>query len=195
MSTINPEGVSGSPPSSAPERAVLEWVQRFVVGLDLCPFAEHSLMSGAIRTVLAPGDAESLLATVVREAERLVASDTSSGATTLILMCQADGSVRVGADFDAYLDLLAMAEDLLEKLGFAGQIQLASFHPDYVFADADKADPANWSNRSPIPLLHLLAEDAVTAAIEHHTDPEGIPERNIQRLRALGLEGITSKLT
>lgn len=173
-----------------PERAVLQWVERVVVGLDLCPFAGHSLQCNVVRTVIADGDVEAVLTVIAQELERLVRQDPASGATTLVLVCGPDGRSALAADFDDYLDLLAMAEDLAESLGYSGRVQLASFHPDYIFADAVADDPANLSNRSPVPLVHLLLEDAVTAAVAHHPDPEGIPEQNVARLRELGAENI-----
>ena len=190
MSTIEPDSSCHPGFRSATEQAVLDWVERFVIGLDLCPFARHSFESDAIHTTIAPDDIESALTTLALELERLVVRNAASGATTLILLCREDGSAGVAADFDDYLDLFAMAEDLVEVLGYSARVQLASFHPEYVFADVDMNDPANWSNRSPVPLIHLLLEDAVTEALEHHPDPEAIPERNVKRLRALGLEGM-----
>lgn len=178
------------PAVSAPEQAVLDWIERVVVGLDLCPFASRPLAAGSIRTLIAPGDTESVLTTVADELASLVAQDRAAHPTTMILLCQSDGAPGIARDFEDYLDLIDMAEGLIEALGYEGRVQIASFHPDYLFADADADDPANWSNRSPVPLVHLLREDAVTAALEFHEDPEGIPQRNIERLRALGIEGI-----
>ncbi len=165
---------------------VRDWIRDIVIGLDLCPFAHRSVEAGALHTVLAPGDLESVLTCVAAELAHVAGQDATTGATTVILVCAPDGSASIAERFDDYLDLVAMAEDLSESLGYAGRVQIASFHPDYVFADAPPDDPANWSNRSPVPLLHLLLEDAVSAAVAHHPDAEGIPERNIETLRTLG---------
>ena len=94
------------------------------------------------------------------------------------------------AGFSEYLDLLALAEQAVSEAGLSGVIQLASFHPDYCFAGAPADDPANFTNRSPYPMFHLIREDALEAALASYRHPERIPERNVQRLRALGLEGI-----
>ncbi len=177
-------------PVADPKQAVLRWVERVVIGLDLCPFAARSLKADAIRTVFADGDLESMLTCIAKECERLSTQDAASGATTLVLLCGPEGQATLAANFDDYLDLVAMAEDLGDSLGFSGRVQLASFHPDYVFAESRAEDPANLSNRSPVPLVHLLLEEAVSAAVAHHPDPEGIPDRNVANLRELGAESI-----
>jgi hypothetical protein len=97
-------------------------------------------------------------------------------------------------DFDDYLDLLEIAEALLADRGYEGTFQLASFHPDYVFADAEPDDPANFTNRSPYPMWHLLREAGLERALEHHPDPEGIPARNVEAMRELGHEALSEAL-
>jgi len=91
------------------------------------------------------------------------------------------------ADFDDYLDFLGLAEALLSDQGYEGIYQLASFHPDYSFEEAALDDAANYTNRSPYPMLHLLRESSLEQAIAHYPDPENIPERNIALTRELGL--------
>jgi hypothetical protein len=86
--------------------------------------------------------------------------------------------------------MLALAEQAVGEAGLTGVIQLASFHPDYRFAGARADDPANFTNRSPYPMFHLIREDRLEAALASYRHPERIPERNVRRLRALGLEGI-----
>lgn len=172
---------------------MLEWIEGVVIGLSLCPFARHAMDSGAVRTVLADGDLESVLTALAAEMDRLAAQDTGSAATTLLLLCDEHGDSRIAADFDDYLDLVALAQDLLDALGYGGELQMATFHPQYVFDDAPPDDPANLSNRSPVPVIHLLLEDAVTAAVAHHSNAEGIPERNVALLRRLGTEAILAR--
>lgn len=92
------------------------------------------------------------------------------------------------ADFEDYLDLVGLAEDLSVEQGYEGVYQIASFHPQYCFAGADENDPANYTNRSPYPMLHLLREDSITKAVDHYIDPEGIPERNIAFAQEKGLK-------
>ena len=87
-----------------------------------------------------------------------------------------------------YLDLVEMAEDLIEEEDYEGVYQVASFHPDYLFAGSDSEDPANYTNRSPYPMLHLLREESIEKALEHYSgDPDEIPERNIRFAREKGL--------
>lgn len=96
--------------------------------------------------------------------------------------------------FDDYLDLLALAEALLEDLGYAGVLQIASFHPQYQFEGTELNDVSNWTNRAPYPILHLLKEESVSKAVDAHTDPDAIPENNIRTLDKLGLNGVLSLL-
>ena len=93
-------------------------------------------------------------------------------------------------DFDDYLDMLEVLDDALIKAELEGVLQLASFHPDYLFADAPDNDPANYSNRSPFPTFHLIREDSLQDALENYDQPELIPENNQKKLRALGILGI-----
>ncbi len=90
-------------------------------------------------------------------------------------------------DFSAYLDLVEVAEKLIEKEDYEGVYQLASFHPQYCFAGESPEDAANYTNRSPYPMLHILREDSITNALENFPDPESIPEKNIAFARNKGL--------
>ena len=92
------------------------------------------------------------------------------------------------AEFEDYLDLVELAEALSVELGYEGIYQIASFHPEYCFGGADENDPANYTNRSPYPMVHLLREDSISRALEHYADPEGIPDRNIALARTKGLK-------
>lgn len=91
------------------------------------------------------------------------------------------------ADFEQYLDLVELAEALAADQGYDGIYQVASFHPDYCFADSDNDDPANYTNRSIYPMLHILREDSITNVLENFPDPEGIPQRNIDFAQRKGL--------
>lgn len=101
--------------------------------------------------------------------------------TTLIVFADAYAS------FDDFLDLAAIADDLLIEQGYEGIYQLASFHPDYCFADEDPTDAANYTNRSPFPMLHLIREASIEQVLQHYPEPEAIPQRNIALTRQLGL--------
>ncbi|WP_280539016.1 DUF1415 domain-containing protein [Chromohalobacter sp. 11-W] len=165
------------------------WVANFVVAHDVCPFAGREVRRDSLRYVVAgDADPERLLHTLIEECQRL--DGEPSIETTLMILPEGL------ADFDDYLDLLGVAEALLEAEGYAGIYQLASFHPDYVFENevfentdfegvaAD--DPANYTNRSPWPMWHLLRERSVEAAVANHPAPESIPEENVASLREMG---------
>lgn len=167
--------------------AVEHWIDSIVVGLNLCPFAGSTRRSGALRIAVAGGSTlEEALQTLSDEASRLETG--GADATTLLVFSQGFD------DFDDYLDLLALGEALLEDLGFEGSVQLASFHPRYQFEGTQVEDVSNWTNRAPYPIVHLLQETSVAKAVAAHPDPEGIPDRNIDTLRQIGLPGILQLL-
>ena len=165
--------------------ATRSWVKSVVVELNLCPFARSVFQRDLLAVrVLNAGDTQFWLEAIVEEAQKLadISMASRNDATTLVVF--AAGL----ANFDDFLDLTAMAEALLDSLGFDGTVQIASFHPNYQFAGNDYADASNYSNRSPYPMLHLLREESVSQALVKHPDPAGIPIRNINRLRELGHE-------
>lgn len=154
------------------------WVEDFVVRHELCPFAAGPLKAGAVRFVVCEAAAPGLiLDALLAELERL--DPAASPATTLLVLPQGP------ADFEDFLDLLAAGEALLEDCGYAGRLQLAAFHPAWVFAEADPEDPANAVNRAPHPTLHVLRWEDVRRAVDHHPDTAAIPTRNAALLRSL----------
>ncbi len=156
-----------------------QWIETVVVGMNFCPFAKREMRRNTVRFITSPEpDIESILLQLIDECIHL---DTDDGTQTTLLILP-EGF----AEFDDYLDLTGLAEDLLADRGYEGVYQVASFHPDYRFADADADDPANYTNRSPYPMLHLLREDGLEAAIASYPDPNAIPENNIAKARALG---------
>ncbi|MFP5373918.1 MAG: DUF1415 domain-containing protein [Gammaproteobacteria bacterium] len=167
-----------------PVAATRRWLERAVIGLNLCPFAKAVHVRNQIRYVLSGATTpEALLRELTRELEFLDAADPEMVETTLLI------HPRVLTDFLDYNDFLDDADAAVEALGLEGEIQVASFHPDYVFAGSDPDDVANCSNRSPYPMLHLLREDSVARAVEAHPDPDAIVERNIETLERLGHAG------
>lgn len=159
----------------------LDWVRQFVVGLSLCPFASAPLQAGLIHVRVSEAqDEEALAADLITEVEELLARSRAERETTLLVHPQ------VLQDFDAYLDFLEGMQPLWEEAGLEGLLQIASFHPDYRFADSPEDDPANASNQSPYPMLHLLREESVSDVIDRHPDPDGIPKRNVKLLRHMG---------
>jgi hypothetical protein len=165
------------------------WLERFVIGLNLCPFAAAPFR--AERIAYATCDATSLEAiyrAFLATLHDLLTADPQEQETALLILTQGL------TDFDAYLDALGLMEQALDEAGLVGVIQVASFHPNYRFANAAADDPANYTNRSPLPTFHLIREDGLAAALESCPRPELIPARNIQRLRELGVGGIRALL-
>jgi hypothetical protein len=164
-----------------PEKRVEQWVNDFVIALNLCPFASTALKRQSVNIVVAGSRAvEACLQQMVDEADKLVSDDQQ--ATTLLVLPEGY------EDFSDYLDLLSMANALLESIELDGIIQIASFHPQYQFEGTQLNERGNWTNRAPYPILHLLTEQSVSTAVELHPNPEGIPDANIQRLEAMDFE-------
>jgi len=160
------------------------WLERAVIGLNLCPFAKAVHARGQIRWVLSDATTpEALLETLGEELLWLRDASPEEVDTTLLIHPQ------VLADFLDYNDFLETADALVESLGLDGVLQVASFHPDYQFAGSAPDDVENFTNRSPYPTLHLLREDSVSRAVEAFPDPEVIVERNVETLRKLGADG------
>lgn len=164
--------------------ATRTWLEKAVIGLNLCPFAKAPHLGGRIRYAVSVAETpDELRADLVDELETLAAADPEEIETTLLI------HPRVFADFLDYNDFLEVADETLEDLDLVGEIQVASFHPRYQFAGTEPDDIENYTNRSPYPMLHLLRESSVDAAVAAFPDTEQIYERNIETMRALGHEG------
>lgn len=160
------------------------WIEQCVIGMNLCPFAKAVMVKGQVRIVVSDASTEdALLHTLGEELLYLRDTPASEVDTTLIV------HPEVLTDFHDYNDFLGRADDLVESLDLTGDIQVASFHPDYQFADTASDDASNNTNRAPFPILHLLREDSVSRAVEAYPDPDVIIERNIATMRTLGNEG------
>lgn len=164
--------------------AMRQWVEKAVIGLNLCPFARAVYAADRIRYVVSDATTiEALLEVLAAELEVLAEADENQTETTLLIHPQVLG------DFLDYNDFLEMADMLVEELGLDGMLQVASFHPQYQFAETESDDIENCSNRSPYPTLHLLRESSVERAVAAHPDTEQICRDNIKTLRQLGREG------
>jgi len=164
--------------------ATREWLEKAVIGLNLCPFAKAVHAGNQIRYAVSDAQTpEALLVDLGRELQMLAAPDRTDVETTLLI------HPRVLVDFVDYNDFLDIADAAVEELGFVGTIQVASFHPQYRFADTEPDAIENFSNRSPYPMLHLLREESVERAIAAFPDVARIPERNIETLRSIGHDG------
>jgi hypothetical protein len=157
------------------------WVDQVIVQFNLCPFARREVEQETIHYHVEPSaDLARQLQTLLQLLKQL---DTNTDiATTLLVLPEGVD------DFDDYLDLVDYAERLLELEGYDGIYQLATFHPHYQFADSDADDAANYTNRAPYPMLHVLREESVANALASYTKPERIPERNIDFARQKGAE-------
>jgi len=160
------------------------WVERAVIGLNLCPFAKAVHAKGQVRYVLSTAaDEEALLAELCSEMEKLVAADPGDTDTTLLIHPQ------LLNDFLDFNDFLGAADEALEQLGLEGVLQIASFHPQFQFAGTDADDVSNATNQSPYPTLHLLREASVDRAVAAFPQAEAIYENNMRTLEALGADG------
>ena len=160
------------------------WLERAVIGLNLCPFAKAVHAKGQVRYVLSAATTpEALLEQLA--GELLLLRDTPAAQVDTTLLVHPD----VLGDFLDYNDFLDQADALVAELGLEGVLQVASFHPQYQFADSEPGDIANYTNRSPHPTLHLLREDSVERAVAAYPDPDAIIDRNIQTLTDLGRSG------
>ena len=163
------------------KKVVENWVKNLVIDLNLCPFANPVYKKDQISYELCEGlDFSDSLQFVCDQLILLSQTEKEEIATTLIILPDFD------EDFDAYLDLLYAADNILERIGLRGVLQLASFHPLYVFEGADKDDPSNYTNRSPFSIIHIIREDDVERARSMYKDVDLIPERNIQTMNKLG---------
>ena len=160
------------------------WVDRAVIGLNLCPFAKAPQAKGLVRYVVSHAtDPAALLADLITELERLAESPAEKLETTLLIHPQ------VLTDFADYNDFIEVAEDTVAELNLEGVLQVASFHPDYQFADTEADDLSNATNRSPFPTLHLIREESIDRAVEAFPEAELIYQTNIATLERLGAEG------
>jgi hypothetical protein len=160
------------------------WVQRAVIGLNLCPFAKSVEVKQQVRYVVShAAGAKPLLTDLKRELLALAAADPQEVDTTLLMA--PDGFVEF-LDFNA---LLERADRLLQDLELDGVLQIASLHPRYQFANTQPDDIGNFTNRAPYPTLHLLREDSVDRAVAAFPNPEAIFETNVQTMQRLGPDG------
>ena len=160
------------------------WLERAVIGLNLCPFAKAVHVKGQIRYAVCLADTnEALLTALSCELRTLASADANITETTLLI------HPNVLTDFFDYNDFLDVADATIAELGLQGEIQIASFHPYYQFAGTEIDDIGNYTNRSPYPTLHLLREASVTRALAAFPEAEEIFEKNIATMAKLGRAG------
>lgn len=156
-----------------------QWIKNVIVKYNFCPFARKELEHDSIRyRVIDSASFDAVQAATREECRHL--DDHPDTATTLLLLTHGFD------DFSVYLDLVETIQRRVIDPQYEGEYQLASFHPDYCFADSDETDAANYTNRAPYPTLHLIREDSISAALENYPDAEQIPQKNITLTRRKG---------
>lgn len=172
------------PTDQAVLAATRSWLERAVIGLNLCPFAKSVHVKGQVYFAVSAADAAGLaLEDLAGELDALVACDAQQRDTTLLVI---PNCLELFIEFN---DVVARGERMIRKKGLEGVIQLASFHPRYCFADANEDDVTNFSNRSPYPTLHLLREASIDKAVRAFPDAGAIYGANLDTLRKLGAQG------
>ena len=165
-------------------RDTQRWLERAVIGLNLCPFAKAPHAKGLVHYAVSKADdANGVLLDVAAELDALARVDASVRETTLLIV------PHCLDEFLDFNDFMARAERVLRTRKLEGVIQLASFHPRFRFEDTEEDDIANFTNRSPYPVVHLLREESIDRAVEAFPDPAAIYEANIEMLHRLGRDG------
>jgi len=184
MHTPPSDSAAHSDDEEAIVAATRHWLVRAVIGLNLCPFAKAVHAKEQIRYVVSDArDAQAMLKALEAELRHLIDADPDSVDTTLLILPHAF------ADFLEFNDAVFFAERLLAQMRLEGELQIASFHPNYQFAHTQPDDIENYTNRAPYPILHLLRESSVERATQAFPDAADIYERNQATLGRLGHEG------
>ncbi|MBR8060190.1 DUF1415 domain-containing protein [Burkholderia dolosa] len=164
--------------------ATRHWLERAVIGLNLCPFAKSVYVKDQVRYAISEATTlEDALADLESELRALEAADPQQIDTTLVIYPHAF------ADFVDFNDVLSFADRLVQQLRLDGVLQIASFHPQYRFEGSEPDDIENYTNRAPYPILHLLREDSIARAVDAFPDASAIYEKNQETLRRLGHDG------
>lgn len=160
------------------------WLEKAVIGLNLCPFAKAVHIKNQIRYVVTEAKSEEeLVQLLIKELQHLAQTSPDVVDTTLII------HPEIFNNFLDYNEFLAVADGAIFETKLEGIIQIASFHPQYQFEGTEPEDITNYTNRSPYPMLHLLRESSLSKVLETFPHPEKIPEKNMETLTELGLDG------
>ena len=170
------------------ESHVRAWLDSFILDLNLCPFARPVIASDTLRISICESDQlQQVAEAFMQELVLMSQSSESDIATTLLVLPNAL------EDFEQYLSFIDNAEAVINDMDLAGTIQLASFHPHYLFDGEPEDAASHYSNRSPFPIIHFLREEMMTAVLADFPNPEQIPQRNIDTLTAIGREQIEKR--
>lgn len=163
------------------------WLEKVVIGLNLCPFAAKPARNKQIRIAVSEAtDEEALLASILTELNTLTSTSVDQLETTLVVV------PKMLQDFDDYNLFLNWTDALLKQQQLEGIIQVATFHPNYCFAGCEPEDAENLTNRSPYPIFHLIREDSLEKVLQHYPEPEKIPENNINTVNDLTDEQVNT---
>ena len=164
--------------------ATRAWLEKAVIGLNLCPFAKAVYLKNQVRFVVSSAPhLDGLLEDLDRELDYLAAADPQEIDTTLLI------HPNLLSDFLDFNDFLQIAEAAVDEHQLEGVIQIASFHPQFQFADTAPDDMQNYTNRAPYPTLHLLREASIDKAVAAFPEAEAIYQRNIATLDSMGIAG------
>lgn len=181
--------IINTPAAQAVADEVRTWVDRAVIGLNLCPFAKAVQIKGQVRYAVSDAqDAEGVLTDLEDELMLISEADPEAIDTTLLILPEALH------DFYDFNDFEELSERLLKRMRLVGDLQVATFHPQFQFAETEPDDIENYTNRSPYPILHLLREDSIDRAVEAFPDAAEIYEKNIETLKNLGHDGFQQVL-
>jgi len=163
------------------------WVEHVIVQWSICPFAKAVWQSDEIGyEIIDSTDLEDQVLAVMGQVQRMKESDSPD--TTLIIFPQGR------EDFDDYLNLLDICNELLDQQDEMSFAQLASFHPDYLFADEAEDSPSHFTNRAPWPIIHIIRQASIAKALTNFPDPESIPTRNIDLMQQIGYDKLARQL-
>lgn len=178
----------GTTPDSATVIAQTQyWLESVIIDLNFCPFAKREFVRDSIRyKVSERADLASALETMADECQHL---DQQPQTETTLLIFPGGFS-----EFEDFLELIDMADQLIDQLSYRATYQLAHFHPNYCFAGSNDEDAANYTNRSPWPTLHLLREASLQQAIDAYPDTGQIPCINIEKAREMGIQQLQTRL-
>ncbi|GAD80044.1 DUF1415 domain-containing protein [Vibrio ezurae] len=162
------------------EHQTREWLEKVVIGLNLCPFAAKPNRNKQIRIAVTEADnEEQLLEFILQEFMHLQSTDVEELETTLVTI---PNFLDDFMDYNLFLDWV---DALIKQQDYEGEFQIATFHPDYCFAGTHPDDDENLTNRSPYPVIHLIREASMERVLKHYPDPEAIPDNNIERVSNL----------
>jgi hypothetical protein len=166
---------------NAVRQSIENWVNKFVIGFRLCPFAAREWQNNRVRISISEADsADDLVQHLVEEIELIIKDENIE--TTLVAI------PSVLTKFEDFNDFLDLADQLIETLNLTDVLQWASFHPEYQFAGSNPGDPENYTNRAPFPVLQILREESLSRAIDKHPDIDQIPTDNMKLMRDMGRE-------